>query len=248
MRDERQQVALCLAAGPGIGGAVAKRFAQGGFHTIVVRRDPSKSDDFVAEMEQAGARVSVLGADVRDEESMRDLFDKVEADYGPIEVCVYNGGANTEYPLSDTSGKMFTKVWELCCLGAFYAVREAARVMTPRQRGTILFSGATSGIRGREGYTAFSSAKFGVRSIAQSAAKELAPHKIHVAHVMINGGIFSDDIARIYQQRADIDIKDLDIDQFIDKDALADAYWFLSQQQPRCWTHELDIRTYTTQW
>ena len=241
-------VALILAAGDGIGAAIAERFAIGGYHTVVVRRDPDKSGPLVEELSGKDCRVTALGADVRDEGSMAALFSQVESDIGPVEVCVYNGGANTMATLEDTSGKLFGKVWELCCFGGFLAVKEAAKVMRPRQRGTIIFSGATSGIRGKEGLTAFSSAKFGLRSIAQSAAKELAADKIHVAHIVINGGIFSDDIARLYRERSGVDINDLDRDKFIDAAALADAYWFVSQQPPQCWTHELDIRTYQERW
>lgn len=241
-------VALILAAGDGIGAAIVERFAIGGYHTVLVRREPEKSRPQLDELQAQGCAVTALAADVRDEQSMVDLFNQVESEIGAIEVCVYNGGANTQAPIADTTGKLFSKVWELCCFGAFLTVREAARVMQPRQRGTIIFSGATSGIRGKEGLTAFSSGKFGLRSIAQSAAKELAPAKIHVAHIMINGGIFSDDIARLYRERSDVDINDLDPDRFIDKQGLAEAYWYIAQQPPTCWTHELDIRTYRERW
>lgn len=241
-------VALILAAGDGIGAAIVERFAVGGYHTVIVRRDPDKSQQQMARLREQGCTLTALAADVRDESSMVELFANVESEIGAIEVCVYNGGANTQAPLGDTSGKMFTKVWELCCFGGFLTVREAAKAMKPRQRGTIIFSGATSGIRGKEGLTAFSSGKFGLRSIAQSAAKELAPDKIHVAHIMINGGIFSDDIARLYRERGNVDINELDRDRFIDEKGLAEAYWYVSQQSPTCWTHELDIRTYQERW
>ncbi|MEM7098614.1 MAG: SDR family NAD(P)-dependent oxidoreductase [Pseudomonadota bacterium] len=245
---DNKGVALVLAAGDGIGAAIVERFAVGGYHTVIVRREPEKSQPQMDALHAQGCALSALSADVRDEQSMSNLFARVESDIGPIEVCIYNGGANTQAPLEDTTGKLFSKVWELCCFGGFLTVREAAKVMKPRQRGTIIFSGATSGIRGKEGLTAFSSGKFGLRSIAQSAAKELAPDKIHVAHIMINGGIISDDIARLYKARSDIDIHDLDRDRFIDERRLAEAYWFVSQQSPTCWTHELDIRTYQERW
>ena len=241
-------VALILAAGDGIGAAIVERFAVGGYHTVIVRREPEKSQPQMDELTAQGCTLSALAADVRDEQSVEELFANVESELGEIEVCVYNGGANTLAALEETSGKLFSKVWELCCFGGFLAVREAAKVMKPRQRGTIIISGATSSIRGKEGLTAFSSGKFGLRSIAQSAAKELAPDKIHVAHVMINGGIFSEDIARLYKERSDVDINDLDRDRFIDEKGLAEAYWYLSQQSPTCWTHELDIRTYQERW
>lgn len=241
-------MALVLAAGDGIGAAIVRRFAIGGYHTVIVRREVARSDELVASLTEEGHKVSVLSADVRNEEQVVSLFDHVESEIGEIDVCVYNGGANTLASLGDTTGKLFSKVWELCCFGGFLAARESARVMKPRRRGTVIFSGATSGIRGKEGLTAFSSGKFGLRSIAQSAAKELAPDKIHVAHVMINGAIASDDIARLYQERGGVDIDELDSDRFIDEDALAEAYWYLSQQPPTCWTHELDIRTYRERW
>lgn len=250
MADEngKKKVALVLGAGEGIGRAISNRFALGGYHTIIVRRDPSKSEEFLKELAEQGATASVMAADIRKEDSVSALFKKVESEVGEIDVCIYNGGANTLAALEETSAKLFQKVWELCCLGGFLAVRESAKVMVPRGQGTVIFSGATSGIRGKEGLTAFSSGKFGVRSVAQSAAKELAPKGIHVAHVMINGGIRSADIARLYKERSDIDIDNLDGDLFIDADALADAYWFLSQQPKTCWTHELDIRTYREKW
>ncbi len=250
MTEEKQdmKVALVLGAGDGIGRAISSRFALGGYHTVIVRRDPSKSEGLIQELKKQGATATVLSADIRKEESMSDLFANVESEIGEIDVCVYNGGANTLAALEETSAKLFQKVWELCCLGGFLAVRESAKVMGPRGRGTVIFSGATSGIRGKEGLSAFSSGKFGVRSVAQSAAKELAPKGIHVAHVLINGGIRSADIARLYKERADLDIDDLDNDLFIDADALADAYWFLSQQPKTCWTHELDVRTYREKW
>ena len=246
--SDSKGVALILAAGDGIGAAIVERFAIGGYHTVIVRRDPEKSQSQIDRLHEQGCVLTAFSADVRDEASMSELFEKVETEIGAIEVCVYNGGANTQAPLDDTSGKLFTKVWELCCFGGFLTVREAAKVMKPRQRGTIIFSGATSGIRGKEGLTAFSSGKFGLRSIAQSAAKELAPDKIHVAHIMINGGIFSDDIARLYRERSDMDINEMDRDRFIDEKGLAEAYWYVSQQSPTCWTHELDIRTYQERW
>lgn len=246
--SDSKGVALILAAGDGIGAAIVERFAIGGYHTVIVRREPEKSQAQMDELETQGCTLTALSADVRDDESMASLFARVESQIGAIEVCVYNGGANTQAPLEDTTGKLFSKVWELCCFGGFLAVRESAKVMKPRQRGTIIISGATSSIRGKEGLTAFSSGKFGLRSIAQSAAKELAPEKIHVAHVMIDGAIFSEDIGRLYRERSDVDINELDRDRFIDAQALAEAYWYLSQQPPTCWTHELDIRSYRERW
>lgn len=243
-----EKVALVLGAGDGIGRAVAQRFAFGGYKTVVVRRDLSKSQGFIEEMSACDREVIARSADIRDEQQMEDLFAEIERDIGPIEVCVYNGGANTLAALEETSGKLFQKVWELCCFGAFLAAREASKYMVPRGRGAIIFSGATSGIRGKEGYTAFSSGKFGVRSISQSAAKELGPKGIHVAHIMINGMIKSADIARLIEERSGQDAEALNEDIFIDADALAETYWFIAGQPKSCWTNEIDVRTHVEKW
>lgn len=239
-------VALLLAAGDGIGAALAHRFAQGGYHSVVVRRSQERLDELVASVTATSGACTGMTADVRDEQQMEDLFDRVEHEIGPIEVCVYNGGANTDVPLVETSGTLFRKVWELCTFGAFLATREAARVMSPRGRGVILYSGATSGVRGKKGYVAFSSAKFGVRSIAQTAAKELGPAGIHAAHILIDGGIKSADIARLWQERAGIDVETFEDDVLIDPAALADTYWHVAHQPRSCWTSEVTIKSGAT--
>ncbi len=241
-------VALLLAAGDGIGAAVARRFAREGLHVVVVRRSVENSASLVQQIQESGGTVTALASDVRDEEKVVELFERVERDIGPIDVCVYNGGANTAVPLVETSAKLFQKVWELGCFGAFLAAREAAKVMLPRGRGTILFSGATSGIRGKSTYTAFSAAKFGMRSIAESVAKELGPKGIHVAHLMIDGGIESADIARLFRERADVDTATLPEDTLMNPDDLAEAYWFLYNQPRTCWTNELNLRSHRTGW
>ena len=174
---------------------------------------------------------------------MRELFDKVELEVGPIEICVYNGGANTEF-LSRRPRARYSGRWGLCCYGGFWRP-EAARVMKPASAVRFYFL-ALPPVFAVVKAAAFSSAKFGLRSLTV-CCKELAEDKIHVAHVMINGAILSDDIARLFKERAGADVDNFDVDQFIDADSLADAYWFLSQK-PTCWTQELDIRTYREKW
>ena len=189
-------VALLVGAGDAIGAAVTRRFAAGGYRVCVARRDAEKSRSLVQEIVASGGVARAVGTDVRNEEAVQAVFAQVEAELGPVEVCLFNAGANVKAPLIETSGRLFFKAWELACYAGFLTGREAARYMVPRGRGTILFTGATASLRGGSGYAAFASAKFGLRGVAQSMARELAPKNIHVAHLIIDGAIDSEAIHR----------------------------------------------------
>src|SRR6267143_1579087 len=189
-------VALLVGAGDAIGAAVARRFAAGGYSVCVARRDAEKSRSVVQEIIVSGGIAHSVGTDVRNEEAVQALFSQVETELGPVEVCLFNAGANVKTPLIETSGRLFFKAWELACYGGFLTGREAARYMVPRGLGTILFTGATASVRGGSGFAAFAAAKFGLRAVAQSMARELAPKNIHVAHLIIDGAIDSEAIHR----------------------------------------------------
>jgi NAD(P)-dependent dehydrogenase (short-subunit alcohol dehydrogenase family) len=239
--------ALLIGAGDAIGAAVARRFAAGGYRVCVARRDAEKSRAVVGEIAAAGGVACALGTDVRSEAAVEALFARVEAELGPVEVCLFNAGANTRAPLVETSSKLFSRVWELACYGGFLAGREAARYMVPRGRGTILFTGATASLRGGAGFAAFAAAKFGLRAVAQSMARELAPKNIHVAHLVIDGAI---DSAAIHRRlsAATGTIPDLPPDGLIHTRSVAEAYWMLHNQPRDGWTHELDLRPYCERW
>src|SRR5437764_2285022 len=189
-------VALLVGAGDAIGAAVARRFAAGGYSVCVARRDAEKSRSVVQEIIVSGGIAHSVSTDVRSEEAVQALFAQVEAELGPVEVCLFNAGANVKSPLIEPSARLLFKVWELACYGGFLTGREAARHMVPRGRGTILFTGATASVRGNAGFAAFAAAKFGLRALAQSMARELAPKNVHVAHLIIDGAIDSDAIHR----------------------------------------------------
>ena len=191
MQDEKQKVALGVGAGDAIGAAFARRFAAGGYAVALARRDGAKSAALVRDIEAGGGAARAFSADARDEASIQDLFRTVEAEMGPVEVCPYNAGANMKRPIDETSAEIFEKVWRLGCLGGFLTGREAARYMVPRGRGTLLFTGATASMRGGSGFAAFASAKAGLRAVAQSMARELGPKGVHVAHLVIDGGVDS---------------------------------------------------------
>jgi len=174
----KSAAALLLGAGDAIGAAVARRFAAGGYRVCIARRDAAKSRDVVQQIIASGGVARAVGMDVRNEPAVQALFAEVEAELGPIDVCLFNAGANVKAPLADTDARLFFKAWELACYAGFLTGREAARYMVPRGRGTILFTGATASLRGGSGFAAFAAAKFGLRALAQSMARELAPKNI----------------------------------------------------------------------
>jgi NAD(P)-dependent dehydrogenase (short-subunit alcohol dehydrogenase family) len=245
--SELSGVALLVGAGDAIGAAVARRFAAGGFRVCVARRDAGKSRSLVQEIAASGGVARAVSTDVRNEEAVQALFAQVEAELGPVEVCLFNAGANIKAPLIETSGRLFFKAWELACYAGFLTGREAARYMVPCGRGTILFTGATASLRGGSGYAAFAAAKFGLRGVAQSMARELAPKNIHVAHLIIDGAIDSEAIHRRLSAATGT-MPDLPPDGLIQTRSVAEAYWALHNQSRDGWTHELDLRPYIERW
>ena len=164
-------VALLVGAGDAIGAAVARRFAEGGYKVCIARREAAKSQALVDELNAAGYDVRAFSTDARDEKSVQNLFEQVERDAGPIEVCLFNAGANVGKPLLETTERLFFRAWQLACYAGFLVGREATRYMTERGRGTILFTGATASMRGGKNFAAFAAAKFGLRAVAQAMAR-----------------------------------------------------------------------------
>lgn len=164
----------------------------------------------------------------------------------PIEVSVFNIGANVNYPLLETTSRVFRKVWEMACYAGFLSGREAARHMLPRGSGSIFFTGATAGLRGGAGYAAFAAAKFGLRAFAQSTARELGPKGIHVAHLVIDSGVDTAWVReRIQQAQQAGQARDRVL---MRPAAVAEAYWALHQQPADAWTFEHEIRPSVEPW
>jgi NAD(P)-dependent dehydrogenase (short-subunit alcohol dehydrogenase family) len=235
---------LVVGAGDATGGAIARRFAREGYVACVTRRHADKLSPLVAAIEGSGGTVRAFGSDARKEDEMIALLDTIEREVGPIEVAVYNIGANVNFPIRDTTARVFFKVWEMACFGGFLMGREAAKRMVPRGQGTILFTGATASARGRPGFSAFASAKHGLRAVAQSMARELGPVGIHVAHVVIDGAIDTAWIRENFPERAALK----DRDGILDPEAIAENYWQLHCQPRSAWTHELDLRPWMESW
>jgi NAD(P)-dependent dehydrogenase (short-subunit alcohol dehydrogenase family) len=235
----RAKVALVIGAGDATGGAIARRFAREGYVACVTRRDRDKLSPLLDQIKSDGGAAHGFGSDARQEDQMVDLVTAIERDIGAIEVAVFNIGANVNFPIRDTTVRVYTKVWEMCALGGFLMGREAARVMVPRGRGTIIFTGATASLRGGKGYAAFAGGKHALRALAQSMARELGPEGIHVAHTVIDGGIDTKFIQdRLGDRFADLKKRD----GVLSPDAIADSYWMLHNQHRSAWTHELDLR------
>jgi NAD(P)-dependent dehydrogenase (short-subunit alcohol dehydrogenase family) len=230
--------AIVIGAGDALGGAIARRFAREGFDAVIVRRHADQLEPLAEAIRADGGRAHPFGLDARQEDQMVGLFDRVEAEIAPVEVCVFNIGANVRFGIEETTARVFFKVWEMACFGGFLAGREAARRMTPRGQGTVLFTGATASVRGREGFAAFSSAKHGLRALAQSMARELGPKGVHVAHTIIDGAIDTAWIAENFQDRYALKAQD----GILNPEHIADAYWMLHTQPRDAWTHELDLR------
>jgi NAD(P)-dependent dehydrogenase (short-subunit alcohol dehydrogenase family) len=232
------KAALVIGAGDATGGAIARRFAREGFIACVTRRTADKLEPLVERIKAEGGTAHGFGSDARDETQMSALVAGIERDIAPIEVAVFNIGANVRFDVTETTERVYRKVWEMGALAGFLMGREVARVMMPRGRGTILFTGATASVRGSAGFAAFSGAKHALRALAQSMARELGPKGIHVAHVVIDGAIDTQFIAENFPERYALKEKD----GILNPDAIADNYWLLHQQQRSAWTHELDLR------
>ncbi len=232
------KAALIVGAGDATGGAIARRFAREGFTACVTRRQASKLEPLVQRIRTEGGQAQGFGVDARDEAATAAMVAQIERDIGPIEVAVFNIGANVRFPVTDMTERVYRKVWEMGALAGFLMGREVAKVMLPRGRGTILFTGATASLRGGAGFAAFAGAKFALRALAQSMARELGPQGIHVAHVVIDGAIDTAFIAENFPQRYALKAQD----GILNPDHIAESYWQLHCQARSAWTHELDLR------
>jgi NAD(P)-dependent dehydrogenase (short-subunit alcohol dehydrogenase family) len=241
---EGKKAVLVIGAGDATGGEIAKRFAREGYIACVTRRDEAKLQPLLEQIRAEGGQAHGFGSDARKEDAMIALVNHIEKDIAPIEVAIFNIGANVRFNITETTARVYFKVWEMACFAGFLMGREAARVMLPRGHGSIFFTGATASLRGRAGYAAFAGAKHGLRALAQSMARELGPQGIHVAHPIIDGAIDTEFIRETFPER----YKLKDQDGIIDPAHIADTYWMLHQQPRAAWTHELDLRPWMESW
>ena len=244
--QKRNATVAVIGAGDFIGGEIAKKFAAEGFTVFVGRRQGEKLEPLMKEIRDAGGTVFGRSLDARKEEEMISFISDADK-HAPLEICIFNIGANVNFPIIETTERVFRKVWEMACYSGFLAGREAARVMLPRGKGAIFFTGATASLRGGSGFAAFASAKFGLRAVAQATARELGPQNIHVAHLIIDSGV---DTEWVRQRRIEangpnaLDNPDL----LMPPASVAESYWLLYQQPRSAWTFELEIRPFGEKW
>jgi len=237
-------VCCVIGAGDATGSAVARRFAREGYTVCAARRTEAALKPLIDQISQEGGRALAFGLDARREDQVVGFFDRIEAEVGPIEVLVFNVGGNVRFPILETTSKKYFKVWEMCAMAGFLAGREATRVMLPRGRGTLLFTGATASLRGGAGFAAFAGGKAALRALAQSMARELGPQGLHVAHVVIDGMIDTAFTRANFAQRVD----ELGPDGILNPDHIAEAYLWLHRQPRDAWTFELDLRPSVERW
>ncbi len=236
--------ALVIGAGDATGGAIARRFAREGLTACVVRRSADKLGPLVAAIESSGGKARAFGVDARDEEAVVTLVDEIEEDVGPIDAYVFNIGANVPSSILDETARKYFKVWEMACMAGFLTAREVAKRMVVRERGTMLFTGATASLRGSVNFAAFAGAKHALRALAQSMARELGPRGIHVGHVIVDGAIDTAFIRTQFPERYALK----DSDGILNPDHIADSYWYLHSQPRDAWTFELDLRPWIERW
>jgi NAD(P)-dependent dehydrogenase (short-subunit alcohol dehydrogenase family) len=246
------KVCLVIGAGDATGGAVARRFAREGYTVCVTRRSLDKLEPLLVQIRQAGGVAHGFGSDARKEEDVIALVEHIESTLGPIEVMVFNIGANSPNSILTETTRRYTKMWEMACLAGFITGREVAKRMVARPqdasdsapgvqpKGTIIFTGATASLRGSSHFAGFSGGKMALRALAQSMARELGPMGVHVAHTIIDGAIDTEFIRTQFPQRYALK----DQGGILNPDHIADAYWMLHQQPRDAWTHELDLRPY----
>jgi NAD(P)-dependent dehydrogenase (short-subunit alcohol dehydrogenase family) len=246
--QKKDATVAVIGAGDFIGSEIAKKFAAEGFTIFAGRRNGEKLAPLAAAIETAGGTIFPRSLDARKEEEVAAFLQDADAQ-APLEVCIFNIGANVNYPLLETTERVFRKVWEMACYSGFLAGREAARLMLPRGRGNIFFTGATASLRGGSGFAAFASAKFGLRAVAQAAARELGPQNIHVAHLIIDSGVNTQWVReRIREREGQEALDTLDPNRLMRPAAVAETYWQLYQQPRDAWTFELEIRPFGEKW
>ncbi|HUC18614.1 MAG TPA: SDR family NAD(P)-dependent oxidoreductase [Acetobacteraceae bacterium] len=240
-----RKTALVIGVGAeaGLGAALCRRFAKEGYHVLVSGRTAGKINTVASRIVASGGSAEAVVTDATREEDVIRLFDRAMAPGAgrePAELVVYNAGNNQRIDFREVSAKLFEDFWRVGCFGGFLAGREASRRLVPLGRGTVIFTGASASLRGKPGFAQFAAAKAGLRMIAESMAREYGPAGIHVAHVVIDGGI---DGERLRTRRPEA-AKERGEDGLLGIDAIAESYWQIHRQTRSAWSFEIDLRPF----
>lgn len=226
--------AVVIGVGPGLGAAVARRFAKGGYAVGLMARGADKLEPVERAITEAGGQAASVPADAGNPRSVAEAFARLRSALGKPEVLVYNAGAFQMGGLLDLDAEVFEQCWRVNCAGALYAAQQVLPDMVAAGRGTVLLTGATAALRGSARFAALAVGKFGLRALAQSMAREFGAQGVHVAHVVIDGQIDTPRLRKMMPDRA--------TETLLAPDDIAETYWQLHQQKPSAWTLELDLR------
>lgn len=236
--DRGAAIVVGVGSSAGLGASVARRFAREGLIVGVFGRTTERLEKVRSEIEAAGGRAVVLTGDATSPQDMERAFAAM-ATSGPLKVAVFNAGGNRPRAFLETDPAFFEEMWRVCCFAGHLFALEAAKLMLPGG-GTILFTGASASLRGRAGFVAFAAAKAGLRAVAQSMARAFGPQGLHVAHIVIDGGIDGERIHRALPQLK----AERGEDGLLGLEAIAESYWQLHVQHRSAWSHEIDLRPF----
>ena len=236
-------VVVGVGAEQGLGAALCRKFAAEGYHVVVAGRTAAKIDRVVSLIVEEGGSADAIVTDATSETEVVSLFQNAFAaasGRAAPDLIVFNAGNNRRIDFRDVSAELFEDFWRVGCFAGFLVGREAVRHLVPLGRGTVIFTGASGSLRGNAGFAQFAAAKAGLRMVSQSMAREFGPQGIHVAHVIIDGGINGERLKNAQPQR----FERTGPDGLLDIHAIADTYWHLHRQERTAWTQELDLRPY----
>ena len=231
----KKPVAVVTGVGPGLGASLVRRFAPS-YAVAMLARKPDYLKALARELRQGGATVLDLSCDVSHHTQISDAFRAIRKDFGDPEVLLYNAGSGTFGAITEITPEQYEADWRINAFGAFVAAKEVAPAMIARGRGAMLFTGATAGVKAGPKSVSFGPAKFAMRGLAQSLARDLGPKGVHVAWINVDGSIDIPEARGLKRGLQDGD--------FLKPDAIAETYWHLAHQDPSAWTMELEVRPF----
>jgi NAD(P)-dependent dehydrogenase (short-subunit alcohol dehydrogenase family) len=237
--NSNRPVCAIVGVGPGLGAALARRFGKE-YAVALIARGEDKLVALAKEIENAGGKALAVPADVAKAADITAAFDQVRRELGEVDALLYNAAMRPFGKLMDTKPSTFENTWRVSTLGAFLAAQEVVPAMLKRGSGTIIFTGATAGIKPFATSAAFGPAKFALRGLAQVMARDLQPQGVHVAYVNVDGAIDMPAIRERFPQLAE--------DAMLKPSAIAETYWFLAHQDRRAWSHDVDVRPFKEKW